>query len=171
MFVAFVTLLMVIIFHICCVLFRFGIGFIDKTNNYFDIDSWLGSSAKGTGITWTSRKMSLSRNNGWIPSNNDNDPFLQLDMGQSYQIIGLYLEKYYESDNEPYYITSYNVKFSHDETSFVYVGMNLPVAYKPGFDNTTSWFENTTEAARYWRLEPREYVGFPLIKGDFIGNI
>ena len=115
--------------------------------------------------------MSISQSKGWIPESGDNDPFIQLDMGQPYQVIGLYLQKYYKSDDEPYYITSYNVKYSHDETSFVYVGMNLPVVYRPGFDKTMSWFDNNTEAAKYWRLEPREFVGFPLIKGDFIGYI
>ena len=33
--------------------------------------------------------MSLSQNKGWIPDGDDNDPFLQLDMGQPYQLIGL----------------------------------------------------------------------------------
>ena len=112
--------------------------------------------------------MSLSRNYGWIAEGGDNDPFLQLDMGQPYQVIGLYLQTHYISNDEPlYFITSYNVKYSHDETSFVYVG--LPVVCKPGFDNTTSCFDNSTEAARYWRLEPREFLGFRIIKGDFIG--
>ena len=115
--------------------------------------------------------MSVSRTLGWVPERSDNDPFLQLDMGQPYQVIGMYLQKHYDSNDEPNYITSYNVKYSHDETSFVYVGMNLPVVYKPGFDNTTCWFDNSTEAARYWRLEPGEYVGLRLIKGDFIGYI
>ena len=125
--------------------YRFGIGYIDKANNYFDVDSWLRSSVKNIGWTWTSRKMSLSRNYGWIPEGGDNDPFLQLDMGQPYQVIGLYLQTHYISNDEPlYFITSYNVKYSHDETSFVYVGMNLPVVCKPGFDN--SCFDNSTDS-------------------------
>ena len=120
-----------------------------------------GSSVYGF---WWASKMALNRDLGWQPVTSDANPYIKIDMLNTYTVIAFYL-KSYEND---YYLKMYDLKASFDGISYEYVGQNITTDFPNTHHATTYWFANDIDG-RYWRIEPVAFEGAAFVKGDFIG--
>ena len=140
-------------------LFRLGIGYVAKHLELSDAS--YSSSSVDSG--WLDTNMALM---GWIPTIRDPNPWIEVDMLNTYTIVALYLKSYANS----YYLTLYDLKVSVDGISYEYIEQNIPTDFPNLGHDTTYWYANATNG-RYWRIEPVSFFNFGFVKGDFIGYI
>ena len=117
------------------------------------------------GLPAQSMALDLNNDYGWMPKLGDPDPWIEVDMLNTYTVVACYLQI-----NHDFYLTHYNLKVSVDRISYEYIGQNIPTDF-PNIDYaTTYWYANATNG-RYWRIEPVSSSGYFYVMGDFIGYI
>ena len=115
---------------------------------------------------WAAETMKLDESLGWKPDPSDGNPWIQVDMLNTYTIVGLYLQR-----NLANYLITYNIKASVDGSFYEYIEKNILAEFKDNALNTKYWFANATDG-RYWIIEPLTHVGdSPMVKGDFFGYV
>ena len=129
----------------------------------------LGTSSFSVSSTygeWYPHHMMVDKITGWIAEGNDPNPWIQVDMEDAYTIVGFYLRRYNQ-----YYLTSYNLKVSVDESNYAYIQKDIATDFSN--DDTLSstyWFANPT-VGRYWVIEVVSHNMYRFVKGDFIGYV
>ena len=122
------------------------------------------ASTSMSGVHAPSMALDINNGIGWMPQPGDPDPWIEVDMLNTYTVVACYLQ-----NTHTFFLITYNLKVSVDRISYEYIGQNIPTDF-PNSQATTYWYANAANG-RYWRIEPVSYtLGF-YVKGDFIGYI
>ena len=110
--------------------------------------------------------MMIDKSSGWIgDTDNDPNPWVQVDLGDPYTIVGFYL-----LSHQQYYLTSYNIKVSVDGSDFAYIKENIATDFSNNELSNTYWFTSPA-VGRYWKIEVVSYYEKAFVKGDFFGYV
>ena len=102
----------------------------------------------------------------WAKSLIDTSPWVKFDFLQSRVAVGVKIGK--RCDVSYQYLKTYHVSTSDDDVTWSYIGTDVQAVYE-GFI-ATWWFDREV-SARYWRIEPVTYHGYPSMQAEFIGYI
>ena len=141
--------------------FSLGVAYIALQLGLAD-SSYTASTVYGG---WATKYMKLDSTAlmGWKHTLNDPNPWIQVDMLNTYTIVGLYLQR-----DPGFYLITYNLKASVDGNSYNYIEKDILAEFVGDALETTYWFANATNG-RYWRIEPLTHAGdSPMVRGDFV---
>ena len=129
-------------------------------------DSFYTASSRASASHYPVEQIRLSAPRFWAPATSDASPWMQLDMQETYVIVGLHLLK---KSPEKEHLDMYTMKSSLDGVTFSLVEQYTLVVYELN-EYTTNWFEYPV-SGRYWRLEL--YKSDPLqgVKAGYIGYV
>ena len=65
-------------------------------------------------------------------------------------------------------MTSFHVSFFADDFTWSNIGTDVQAVYE---DNIATWWFDMEVSARYWRIEPVTYRGYPSMQAELIGYI
>ena len=117
------------------------------------------------GLPAPSMALDLNNDYGWIPKSGDPNPWIEVDMLNTYTVVACYLQ-----NTQSFYLTLYNLEVSVDRSSYEYIGQNISTDFLNFDYATTYWYANDT-IGRFWRIVPVSFVHTFYVKGDFIGYI
>ena len=112
---------------------------------------------------WAAETFKIDASLGWRPEPFDVNPWIQVDLLNTYTIVGFYLQSNY--------LITFNIKASVNGSLYEYIEKNIVAEPLGNALQTTYWFANAAYG-RYWRIEPLTHISdTPMVKGDFFGFI
>ena len=104
----------------------------------------------------------------WIRTTSDNSPWVKFDFLQNCVAVGVKIGKRCDNNHGEQYVTSFHVSSSADDVTWSNIGTDVQAVYE---GIIATWWFDMDVSARYWRIEPVNYVLYPSMQADIMGYI
>ena len=149
-------------------MFRKNLVYLVKT--YAPLNSQITVSSVYDGA-YEAEKVRLDYNGehcAWVRADTDSSPWVQFDFLQNRVAVGVKIGKRCDNVDDEQHVTSFHVSFFADDFTWSNIGTDVQAVYE---DNIATWWFDMEVSARYWRIEPVTYRGYPSMQAELIGYI